>query len=131
MEAFELKPYENVGIVKFNSERVEVRKSLGNFSEFRKTKFSKNTTDDFRFLHVIYDENNKVEAIEFFKESKLVLNGKNLFDFSYEELKSYLNDSNSKEDDFSYTSNKFGLTFSKGDDGKVESILAFRKGYWD
>ena len=46
-KTFKITPFSNVGDIKFDSNREVVRKQLGKFNEFRKTRFSRNTTDDF------------------------------------------------------------------------------------
>jgi len=49
----------------FSLDRETVRrKENGEYKEFRKNKFSKNTTDDFGAFHAFYDETDRLEAIE-------------------------------------------------------------------
>lgn len=58
---------ESVGDITFGMERSKVREILGEHKEFKKSKFSKNTTDDFGICHVYYDLEDKCMAIELFK----------------------------------------------------------------
>ena len=52
-------PLQEVNGVKFGMHRNEVRAILGEAREFKKSKFSKNTTDDFGYCHVFYDTDNQ------------------------------------------------------------------------
>lgn len=125
-------PYIGAGDIKLDSQRNDVRKLLGTFKEFKKTNFSKNTTDDFSFCHIFYDEQNKVEAIEFFSSTELIFKGKNLFSFSYAELKSHLvnNSIDFQEDDSGLRSDTIGLSVYSPDKQQIETILVYRKGYY-
>ena len=65
-------PYKSYGDIKFGASRNEVRSLLGEYQEFKKSPFSKNTTDDFGDFHIYYSEDNFVDAIEVFTgETKL------------------------------------------------------------
>ena len=58
-------PFKSFGPLKFGMDRKEIRKLANlSFQEFKKTKESKNTTDDFELFQVFYDENNKCIYIE-------------------------------------------------------------------
>jgi hypothetical protein len=126
-------PYMGTGQIKFDSLRDDVRKTFGSFKEFKKTKFSKNTTDNFSFCHVFYDEKNKVEAFEFFDSSDFQFKEKNLFSFSFAELKSFLenNTINFQENESGLRSDAIGLSVYSPDKEKIESILIYRKGYFN
>lgn len=128
---FDFTPYVGIGEILFGCSREKLRNLLGDYKEFRKSKFSQNTADDFKILHAFYDVENRLEAVEFFPEAGIIFNGKNLFDFSYMDLKLFLNDGAAKEDAYSFTSLKYGISFSQRDDGKIESILVVKAGYWD
>ena len=127
-------PYNGAGQIKFDSAREETRKTLSTFKEeFRKTKFSKNTTDDFSFCHVFYNEQNKVEAVEFFETTEFLFKGKNLFLLSLTGLKSLLksNSIDFQEDDSGLRSDAIGLSVFSPDKEKIDTILIYQKGYYD
>lgn len=133
MDKIEIEPYEKVGNIKFGSERETVRKDNGNFKEFRKSRFSKNSTDDFSSFHVFYSEDDRVEAVEFFRESNLYFHDIQLFSQSYSDLKARLNalDSNITEDESGIIYKTLGFSVYSPDGEQVESILVFEKGYYD
>lgn len=66
MDRLIAKPNTEVNGVKFGTLRSEVRKVFEQAAEFKKTKYSRNTTDDFGFCHVFYDEEDRCEAFEIF-----------------------------------------------------------------
>ncbi len=127
----EIKAYESVGSVKFGASREDVRKNNGPYKEFKKSRFSKNTTDDFLGFHVFYNEDNKVCAVEVFRETELYFRGVSLFSKTYPELKALLKDSNVVEDSSGITYKTFGFSVYAPGHEEVESILVFSKGYFD
>lgn len=63
-----VKPTVEVRGVKFGTKREMARKVFGsNCREFRKSIFSKNTTDDYGSFHAFYDKGNCMVAVEFFE----------------------------------------------------------------
>lgn len=124
-------PYEGIEKISFGESRENVRKLLGNFTEFKKSKFSKNTTDDFGFCHVFYTIDNKVNAIELFSDSNICLNDKPLFTLNYSELKNFLSDSSIEEDDSGAKFPKFGISVYAPDLNAIETILVYSKDYWN
>jgi hypothetical protein len=125
---FEVTPNEAVGKVFFGADREEVRCVLNGFKgEFKKSKFSKNTTDDFGYCHVFYNRNNQCNAVEFFEKCELIYMGKDLFKISALELKKLFPDI--KEEYGSYISvlASVGVVFN-GD--TVESVLIGCKDYY-
>ena len=133
MDKIEIKPYERVGTIKLGSNREMVRKDNGNFKEFRKSRFSKNSTDDFSSFHVFYSEDDRVEAVEFFRESNLYFHDIQLFTQSYGDLKARFNalDPNNTEDESGIIYKTLGFSVYSPDGKQVESILVFEKGYYD
>ena len=123
-------PYEGFGEIRFGESRETVRNKLGNFSEFKKTKFSKNTTDDFGFCHVYYTTDNTVAAVEFFPEAEVSLNDKLLFTLSYSDAKVFLSDSAIEEDGCGAKFPKYGISIFSPELGKIETILIYSKKYW-
>lgn len=133
MDKIEIEPYERVGNIKFGSNRETVRKDNGNCKEFKKSRFSKNSTDDFASFHVFYSEDDRVEAVEFFRESNLYFHDIQLFSQSYSDLKARFNalDSNITEDESGIIYKTLGFSVYSPDGEQVESILVFEKGYYD
>lgn len=131
MEKFIIKPYEQVGKMKFGMKREEVRSLLGEFKEFRKTKSSINTTDSFGNYHIFYDKNDIFEAIEIFEEDQVVFENKNILEMTLEEAKSFLkqSDDNLVVTNDSIVSNTIGLSIYAPND-EIESILVFSKDYF-
>lgn len=125
-------PNIGAGQIKLDSARDEIRKTLGAFKEFKKTKFSKNTTDDFSFCHIYYNEQNKVDAIEFFDSTEFLFKETNLFQLSFKKLKSFLktNSFDFIEDDTGIRSDIIGLSVYSPDKEKIETILVYKKGYY-
>jgi hypothetical protein len=130
---YEIIPYTKVGEIGFNMSRESARNLLGRFKEFRKNKFSRNTTDDFDVFHVYYDQDNKVEAAEFFGGVELVFNERNLLEMDYNELIQFVK-SNSfacREGDSGIIVNDIGISAYAPEKTRIESILVYRRGYYD
>ena len=73
-------PMKKVNDIEFGMERSEVRKKFTiPAKEFKKSKFSKRTTDDFGSCHVYYDKNDKCEAVEIFDDVMVYINDKKIF----------------------------------------------------
>ena len=128
MMKFDVIPNESVGQLYFGAERSSVRTILNGFKgEFKKSKFSKTTTDDFSYCHVFYDKDNRCNAVEFFEKCELIYHGKDLFRISVAELKSLVPDI--KEEYGSYISMQasIGVVFNGG---SVESVLIGGKDYY-
>lgn len=131
MFRLEFESYKSVGNVSFLESREAVRKELGEFSEFKKNKYSENTTDDFKGLHVYYDKENTVEAIEIFKENELLYKNTNLFSLNFSQIKEFLADNHIEEDDSSCIFYTIGLSVYAPEKNKIESILIFKKDYYN
>lgn len=130
-------PYESIGPFQFMMPRKEVRNKVESTPrEFKKSKFSKNTTDAFEGFHAFYTQDDKLEAIEFFNNDVgVLLNDDNLFDYKLSDLKKMLadNDPDMKVEDGGFISFKYGVAVSNASSptDEIESILTFRKGYYD
>jgi len=133
MSKFEIIPYNKVGNITFQLTRDAVRKILGEFKEFKKSKSSKKTADDFKFCHVFYDKDDKVEAVEFFEENELVYEEKNLFSMSYNELMQLVKEKrfDYKEDGPGVIIEDLGIAACTPGKRRIESILVYRKGYYE
>lgn len=117
-------PLEEVNGIKFGTDRKTVRSILGAYSEFKKSQFALNTTDDFEFCHVYYDEDNKFEAIEIF-DAEVYIDDKKIFPISVHELNEIIDD---LDDELISLSKSIGIY---APDGVAECILFGRKGYYE
>lgn len=122
-------PLVGINGVKFGMPRSEVRTVLGGkYKEFKKSKFSKNTTDDFGTCHVFYSPDDKCEAVEVFSECEVLVDGKLLFPLDIPSVKKQVDDL--EEDTGSYISKKLSIgIYAPG--GTPESILFGEAGYYE
>lgn len=125
---FSFNPNISIGKIEFGLDRKEVRRILPGFkSEFKKSIFSKITTDEFECCHVYYDSKGKCNAVELFNTNQLIYANKNLFLLSVSELKKLFPDM--IEEYGSYCSKQYSVGVSFDDD-KIESILVGCKDYY-
>lgn len=127
MNILKATPLSEVNGVRFGMKRNEVRSIFGEAKEFKKSKFSKTTTDDFGFCHVFYNLNDECEAIEIFDESEVQINGKTIFPKGVDILRSMLTDLEEDESGFISKSQSIGV-YAPND--KMESILFGCTGYY-
>lgn len=122
-----VKPTENINGLEFGTSREDVRAELGNpKKEFKKSKFSKNTTDDYGDFHVFYDGNNLLEAIEIF-EGKVLVGETVIFPCSINEIIQIDNSFIKEEDGCISTKLSIG---AYAPNGEVESILVGCANYY-
>lgn len=125
-------PLKNVGAISFGMSRSRVREILGEYIEFKKSKFSSNTTDDFNFCHVYYNKDNECEAVEFFENAIIKIENEivfpNKFDKICDILKKMYRDLDIEEE--SCTSIKYSIGVY-APTGKVEAILFGCEGYYN
>ena len=124
---FDAVPTVSVNGVKFGMSREKVRSLLGTAAEFYKGKDAVNTTDNFKFCHVAYDENNKCEAIEIFDESEVYVNGSLIFPTDFETAKKVIEDLEEDDDGLISISKSIGIYAPCGD---MESIVFGKEGYY-
>jgi hypothetical protein len=126
---FDIKVHKSVGKIRFGMNRNDVHVLLKKDpKEFKKTKSSKNTTDDYGAFHIYYTADDKVEAVEFFDETTLTLNGKTIFPISENEIKSILPDANKKGNSYIDKEKSIAIEF---DGSKAKSILVGSAGYFN
>lgn len=88
MHQYIVSPLEGFNNVKFGMKRDAVRAVLGEpVREFKKSKFSKTTTDDYSLFHVFYDKDDNFEAVEFFNEVEIMIGNDVIFPAPVEKLK--------------------------------------------
>ncbi len=128
MDNWSAQPLIEVNGIEFGMNRKEVRKVLsGEVREFRKSKFSKSTTDDFGTCHVYYDNNDKCEAIEVFGDVTVSIADKVIFPSDIKTIEKMISDI--AEEDGSYISKQLSIGIY-APNGKMESILFGAKGYY-
>ena len=121
----------NVGNIEFGMLRDQVRNLLGECREFKKSKFSSYTTDDFGYCHVYYTEDNRCEAVEIFNEVIVRIDNQVIFPLNFLSTCQIL-----KELDGEVQIEKEYCTSIKqsigvyAPEGKAESILFGSKGYY-
>lgn len=133
MKKYTWKPLESIGHIIFSDNRENIRSLLGEYTEFKKTEFSKNTTDDFGYCQIFYDTENNCEAVEFSVNATIIVYSDTfLTDLNFEEAKKFLQARDEKIEisTDNITSKALGIAVY-APNGEVESLLFFRKGYFD
>lgn len=124
------KPLVGVNNVLFGMPREDVRKTLNlGYKEFKKSKYSKNTTDDFGICHVFYDVDNRCCAIEVFNDVEVKISETIIFPKSLDILKTLASDLEEVENG-NYVSKSYSIGIY-APSGKMESILFAGEGYFD
>lgn len=120
-----------VGDIYFGMSRLQVRDIMGEYKEFKKSKFSKNTTDNFDICHVYYDLNNKCEAIELFGEVNIKIGEEIILPNKFDKVCSILSkiDKEIEIEVDGCTSINYSIGVYSPN-GKVESILFAKEGYY-
>lgn len=129
MEKFNIYPYIGVGSIKFGDARSNVRTLFGDYKEYKKSKFSRNTTDDFGTFHVFYDTNDCVEAIEFYKGSKIYFLDTELIGQKIDFIQELINGNLSISEDNVYHSSVDGIILSV-ENNTINSVFVYCKDYW-
>jgi len=127
MMEWNVNPTFDINNIAFGTDREVVRNKLGvPVEEFKKSKYSKNTTDDYGNFHVFYDIENNLEAIEIF-EGTVSVNGNILFPGTLQGMLEYDASFEKEEDGCISTKLAIGV-YAPG--GVIESILIGCKGYY-
>ncbi len=124
MKVIKAIPLVEVDGIKFGTDREIVREKIGSFSEFKKTPYSDNTTDDFGYCHVYYDNENKFEAIELF-DAEVYIGDRKVFPVNVDDISDIIDDF---DDELISKAKSIGIY---APDDEPESILLGRKGYYD
>jgi hypothetical protein len=129
----EIVPFERVGNLVFGTKRAELRKMLGsNFTTFRKTPWSINTTDDYSTLglHLYYSELDELEFVEMFPPAEPIFMGVDLLQEDIENILKVLRESDPdpETDEAGYTFHKIGIALYIED--KLEAVSVFPKDYY-
>lgn len=131
MGKFDVIPLRSAGGVAFGASREQVRTMADRpFKEFKKSKFSKNTTDAFPGYHAYYSAENKLIAIEIFPDEDICVNGialPKLYSDAVALVKRL--DGDAREEADGITSENLGISiYAPG--GEIESFMAAEKGYF-
>ena len=121
-------PLKEVNGIKFGMKRAEVRKILGEAREFKKSKFSKITTDDFGFCHVFYNTNDECEAVEIFEDVEVVIDGRIVFPGEIDTEKVAIDGFVEEDGSWINAQKSIGIY---APDKNMESILFGIKGYYE
>ena len=127
-----VEPLNSVAGVAFGATRASVRAMLGSdFREFKKSKFSANTSDDYGFAHIFYDANNALVAIELFDDCTVSVDDDCLMPCDQQSFVAWLKsrDPAAEIGDADTTSVKLSIGASFAN-GNVESILFAKAGYY-
>ncbi len=128
MERWEIKPNESVGEIRFGMSRDEVHNLFETkCTEFKKSKFGQNTTDDYGRFHVFYTQDNMVDAVEFFEGIELTLNGRIIFPIKANDIEKVIPGIDKDGDSYTHVNQSIGI---ETDSDKAESILVGSRGYY-
>jgi hypothetical protein len=138
---YKITPYESLGNIPFGLHRNEIRGLLKEpYIEFYRNQFSKTPTDFFETvgLFIAYDKDFLCEAIEMVLPANPVLFTLTLFNVSYESAEEQIAEWDDKleKTNTGFTSYKFGVgAYAPNKDDSpnemIESVIVFRKGYYD
>lgn len=129
MKKLKINPAVSVNNIPFGANREDVRKAFGEYKEFKKNKFSKNTSDDFGEFHVFYTNDNKFDAVEIFdiiNETEVYIHDEKLNE-DINRIKEIFPDTIKDESGYVSINSCVGIT---EENNKIESILFASKGYY-
>lgn len=122
-------PLKRVGAIELGASRSAVRETANlPYKEFKKTPLSTNTTDDFGAFHVYYDDDDCCEAVEFFDDVEVEVDGRLVFPTSPEEARCAIPSLVSDGGGLISVEESVGI-YAPG--GTMESILFGVKGYYE
>lgn len=121
-------PLAKVGSLSFGLSRDDVRHIFSNYSEFRKSPMSVNSTDDLGFCHVYYDKDNKVEAVELLPGCEAEIGGRVVFPGTINNAIAVLGEFEDKDGCIINVEKSVGITAQKN---IIESILFGKEGYYN
>lgn len=139
---FLIKPYIGINNILLGDSRANITNIIKEErNSFKRNEFDSGVTDHYenKGLFLIYDVNEKLEAIEFEKEAKVVFKQRVLFEMSPQEILDWIVelDENITIEEDGFTSEKFGIGGYLGaginnpDEESLDSIIIFKKGYYD
>jgi hypothetical protein len=136
-----IQPNVSAGPIEFGMSSVQVRKNINKaFKSFKRTPLSAHPCDYFEEegIFVYYEADGRVEAVEFVEPAEPTFENKNLLTVSFAELVAFFEkrDESAEIDTTEFTSKLFGIGASaplakESPEKPAESVIAFRKGYYD
>lgn len=121
MDKWLVEPLKSVKGIAFGENRETARKLMGGeYTEFKKSRYSSNTSDDFGCCHIFYDGDNKVEAVEIFSDVEVVILGKSVFPDGLDDLKALIPDLKDEGGSFISEKSSVGVTM---DGRNMDAIL--------
>jgi transcriptional accessory protein Tex/SPT6 len=132
MYKWTIEPTKKIGKIIFGMEKKEIRDIFSEYKEFKKTKYSKNTTDDFGLFHVYYNKENKCEAVEIFEDVEIFIDNNKIFPGTILNAINILKkrDTNIEIETDSCISVELSIGIY-APNGQIESILFGKEGYYD
>lgn len=129
MDKWNVQPLKKVNNIEFGMKRAMVRQTLSvEAKEFKKSKYSKVTTDDFGFCHVFYNAEDECEAVEIFDDITVYIGDMLVFPGTISDVKAIFNDLEKESDDYISKSQSVGIYAPRG---IIESILFAVEGYYE
>ena len=113
--------------VTFGMKREQVHQLLGTASEFKKSLFSSNTTDNYGFCHIFYNANDECEAVEFFPGIELCIGTAVLLPGDFQNIQKLFPDLQDADGCFISKTKSIGVSIT---DGTIDSILFGCTGYY-
>ncbi len=127
---WKLNPGTSIGPLEFGMDRANVRRALGEkYKPFRKSIFSKSTSDSYGSFHVYYSKENRLVAIEFYEGVEILIDGKVVFPGNLATAETVIKGIEDKSGSMISKEMSIGITLS--DDDNIEAFLAGCKGYYD
>lgn len=128
MDKWEIKPLVSVGNIRFGMKREEIRNLFGDrYKEFKKNKYSTNTTDDYGNFHVFYTSDNLVDAVEIYESIEVVLEGAVVFPIRSEDIEKKISGIEREGNSYICIDKSIGIEV---DADQAESILIGSAGYY-
>ncbi len=128
MDKIEIVPMKSFNGIFFGTKREELRKEFAiEFLEFKKSKYSENTTDDYKLFHIFYDKSSNFEAIETFGDIPVFVGDIDLFSMKITDLPRLADDFVEEYGSYISKSKSMGITF---ENGNVESALFGSPNYY-
>ena len=115
--------------IKFGMNRSEVEKIIKPKKSFFKTKFSKNSTDVSDNMHIYYDENNSVEAIEIHSGATVFYKNNTILPADISQIKTLFNLKEIESDHYIDYDKSIAFYAPEGKD--IKSLTIGVKGYFE
>ena len=129
VNGYQFIPLVGLDNIKFGMNRSEVEKIIKPKKSFFKTKFSKNSTDVSDNMHIYYDENNSVEAIEIHSGATVFYKNNTILPADISQIKALFNLKETESDHYIDYDKSIAFYASEGKD--IKSLTIGVKGYFE